>query len=102
MRVPSPEHHNVQDAKASVFVRPHDLDVRRYTQGDGGIVAQLTRAIVVGPTARLELVAVEGDNPSQEQIIEAQIPAAQFYEQGFSEGDTLVLTPRKARVFVAA
>ncbi|WP_408595278.1 sulfate/molybdate ABC transporter ATP-binding protein [Limnohabitans sp.] len=102
VRVPSPEHHNVQDAKASVFVRPHDLDVRRYTQGDGGIVAQLTRAIVVGPTARLELVAVEGDNPSQEQIIEAQIPAAQFYEQGFSEGDTLVLTPRKARVFVAA
>ena len=102
VRVPSPEHHNVQDAKASVFVRPHDLDVRRYTHGDEGIVAQLTRAIVVGPTARLELVAVEGDNPSQEQIIEAQIPAAQFYEQGFAEGDTLVLTPRKARVFVAA
>jgi len=45
---------------------------------------------------------VEGDSSSEEQIIEAQIPAAQFYEQGFVQGDTLVLTPRKARVFVAA
>ena len=102
VRVPSPEHRDVQDAKASVYVRPHDLDVRRYKQGDEGILAQLTRAIVVGPTARLELVAVEGDSPTQEQIIEAQIPAAQFDDQGFAEGDTLLLTPRKARVFVAA
>ena len=35
--------------------------------------------------------------PQDQQIIEAQIPASQFYEQGFTEGDTLVLTPRKAR-----
>jgi sulfate transport system ATP-binding protein len=101
VRVASPEHHAAQDAKAFAYVRPHDLDVRRYTSGDEGIVAQLTRAIVVGPIARLELVAAEGDSPSDQQIIEAQIPASQFYEQGFAEGETLVLTPRKARVFVA-
>jgi sulfate transport system ATP-binding protein len=101
VRVASPEHHAAQDAKAFAYVRPHDLDVRRYSHGDEGIVAQLTRAIVVGPIARLELVAAEGDSPSDEQIIEAQIPASQFYEQGFTEGETLVLTPRKARVFVA-
>jgi sulfate transport system ATP-binding protein len=81
-------------------VRPHDLQVRRYSHGDEGIVAQLTRAIVVGPIARLELVAAEGDNPEDEQIIEAQIPATEFAEQGFAEGETLLLTPRKARVFV--
>jgi sulfate transport system ATP-binding protein len=49
----------------------------------------------------LELVAAEGDNPAEVQIIEAQIPTSQYHEQGFAEGDTLVLTPRKARVFVA-
>jgi sulfate transport system ATP-binding protein len=104
VRLSSPEHHDTQDAKAFAYVRPHDLDVRRYTSGrddEGGIVAQLTRAIVVGPIARLELVAAEGDGLSDQQIIEAQIPATQFYEQGFTEGETLVLTPRKARVFVA-
>ena len=76
------------------------LDVRRYTSGDEGIVAQLSRAIVVGPIARLELIAAEGDSPSDEQIIEAQIPASQYYEQNLVEGETLILTPRKARVFV--
>jgi sulfate transport system ATP-binding protein len=95
----SPEHSGAQDAKAYAYVRPHDFDVRRYTTGDEGIVAQLSRAIVVGPIARLELVAAEGDSPSDEQIIEAQIPASQYYEQNFVEGETLILTPRKAKVF---
>ncbi len=95
----SPEHSGAQDAKAYAYVRPHDFDVRRYTTGDEGIVAQLSRAIVVGPIARLELVAAEGDSPSDEQIIEAQIPASQYYEQNFAEGETLILTPRKVKVF---
>ena len=34
-------------------------------------------------------------------IIEAQIPAQLFEQMGFKEGETLLLTPRKARVFVA-
>ncbi len=100
VRVASPEHHDTQDAKAFAYVRPHDLDVRRYTSGDEGIVAKLTRAIVVGPIARLELVAAEGDSSSDQQIIEAQISASQFYEQRFIEGETLLLTLRKAKVFV--
>jgi len=36
----------------------------------------------------------------QESVIEAQIPAQQFRESGFREGETLVVTPRRARVFV--
>ena len=38
--------------------------------------------------------------PSKDAIIEAQLGAAQFRQEGFAEGDLLVLTPRKARVFV--
>jgi sulfate transport system ATP-binding protein len=95
----SPEHSGAQDAKAFAYVRPHDFDVRRYTSGDEGIVAQLSRAIVVGPIARLELIAAEGDSPSEEQIIEVQIPTSQYHEQRFVEGETLILTPRRAKVF---
>ncbi len=85
-------------------MRPHDLDVQRYTPGARGIVAELTRAIVVGPIARLELTPSEetqaGTLVRQDAVIEAQIPAQQFRESGFREGDTLVVTPRRARVFV--
>ncbi|MBH1978557.1 MAG: sulfate ABC transporter ATP-binding protein [Giesbergeria sp.] len=107
MQMDAPEHSAAQNAPASAYVRPHDLDVQRYTPGTGqplGIVARLDRAIVVGPIARLELIPVvatkAADNASPEALIEAHIPAQQYREMGFSEGDELVVTPRRARVFL--
>ena len=108
----APEHAHAQDAKAFAYVRPHDLDIAPYTAGAGvdasgrpsGIVARLTRAIVVGPIARLELLPLD-DSPrpagaGSEPVIEAQVPSQQFREQGLREGDTVLVTPRRARVFV--
>lgn len=40
------------------------------------------------------------DNSAPEALIEAQIPAQQFKEMGLREGETLVVTPRRARVFL--
>jgi sulfate transport system ATP-binding protein len=101
-RIDSPEHRDLRDGKALAYVRPHDLDVVPYKQGVSGIVSTLSRAIVVGPIARLELEPVESnpDNPGSGTIIEAQLPAQQFRELGLREGDKVVATPRKARVFV--
>ena len=114
IRLDSPEHRDAQHAKAFAYVRPHDLDVHRYVPGEGaeslygqkpsqGIIAKLSHAIVVGPTARLELTRVEGAGDAHDgdnDIIEAHIPAQQFRELGLRDGETVVLTPRKARVFV--
>lgn len=108
----SPEHSAAQNAKAFAYVRPHDLEVERYATGAGldaqgrprGIVAQLSRALVVGSIARLELIPIEGaqsaDRAAPDALIEAQIPAQQFKEMGLHEGEMLVLTPRRARVFL--
>ena len=85
--------------------------MQRYSPGEGldaagrprGIVVQLSRAIVVGPIARLELIPADDNKPAgdnQDSIIEAHIPAQQFKEMGLREGETLVVTPRRARVFV--
>ncbi len=100
VRLASPEHLAAQDAKAFAYVRPHDLDVQRYTPGATGIVVTLSRAIVIGPIARLELNRVDTTQAKDAELVEAQIPAQQFRELGLREGETLVLTPRKARVFV--
>jgi len=111
VRLQSPEHAATQDAKAFAYVRPHDLDVRRYKAGEEsgigayqqqrGIPAKLVRAIVVGPIARLELLPLDASAAGSGDIIEAQIGAQQYAVEGFKEGEVLVLTPRKARVFVA-
>ena len=104
VRLATPEHLDAKDAKAFAYVRPHDLDVQRYTAGANGagrgIVAKLTRAIVVGPIARLELLPLDASAGNGE-IIEAQIPAHEFHALGLQTDETLLLTPRKARVFVA-
>jgi sulfate/thiosulfate transport system ATP-binding protein len=100
IRIDSPEHNNAQDAKATAYVRPHDLEVRRYSPGMSGIVAELSRSIVVGPIARLELQRIEGEADSESDLIEAHITAQEFRELGLKEGETLVVTPRRARVFV--
>ena len=107
LRLATPEHAQVQDTKAFAYVRPHDLDVQRYLVGVSavhqprGIVAKLTRAMVVGPIARLELLSLDATAAGSGDPIEAQIAAQYFREQAFKEGETLVLTPRRARVFVA-
>jgi sulfate transport system ATP-binding protein len=111
VRLDSPEHAQTQDAKAFAYVRPHDLDVRRYQAGEEdnvggyqpqrGIAAKLVRAIVVGPIARLELLPLDASAAGSGDIIEAQIGAQQYREMDLKDGETLVLTPRKARVFVA-
>ncbi|MBE7941027.1 MULTISPECIES: sulfate ABC transporter ATP-binding protein [Ramlibacter] len=110
MRIQAPEHAGARDAKARAYVRPHDFALARYVpgqdlEGEGGargIVVQLSRAIVVGPVARLELIPADETPLSQgdDAIIEAQIPAQQYREMGLREGETLVATPRRARVFV--
>ncbi len=109
IRIASPEHAGVHDAKAFAYVRPHDIDVKPYTPQTAagyGIAAKLDRAIVIGPIARLELIPKDDSKPAVgtriETLIEAQMTAQQFREMGLQEGDTVVLTPRKARVFVDA
>src|SRR5450830_1432444 len=82
LQIDSPEHAGAQNAKAFAYVRPHDLDVQRYSPGAQGIVAKLTRVRVIGPIARLELIPVEDhkqtDNLSADSLIEVQMAAQQF------------------------
>ena len=107
VRLATPEHSEAQDAKAFAYVRPHDLEVQRYTpnmnpgERQRGIVAKLVRSIVVGPIARLELLPLDATAAGSGEIIEAHIPAQTFAALALTEGETLVLTPRKARVFVS-
>jgi sulfate transport system ATP-binding protein len=103
VRLATPEHQDAQDAKAFAYVRPHDLDVQRVAPGadpSRGIPAKLVRAIVVGPIARLELLPLDASEAGSGDIIEAHMGAQQFNELAFKEGETLMLTPKRARVFV--
>lgn len=95
VRFQAPQHAGVVDGAGIGYVRPHDLDVERYTPGAEGVVARLRRAHAIGPLAQLDL-----ERSDNQQIIEAVMPNERFITLGLKEGETLVVRPRRIEVFV--
>jgi sulfate transport system ATP-binding protein len=69
--------------------------VQRYTDGQAGIVATFARAYLSGPSAYLELT-----RPGHDQPIEVEIPVAEFQRMDLKAGESLVVQPRNAQVFL--
>jgi sulfate transport system ATP-binding protein len=91
----APDHAQTQDSKGIGYVRPHDLEVDRYTTGATGIVAQLRRAHAIGPLAQLEL-----ERDDNGELIEAVISNERYAQLKLKEGETLVVRPKRLQVFV--
>ncbi len=89
-----------EDHKAWAYVRPHDIELRPHQPGHKALVAKLNRAIVIGPVARLELEPQVACGLSGDAVIEAQISAQAFAQQGLKEGGLYQVMPKRARVFV--
>ena len=93
-RLDAPEHSATQNTQGIGYVRPHEIDIERYTPGVQGIVVKLQRAHAIGPLAQLELA--REDNA---QIIEALIPNERFMQMNLKVGELLVARPKRLRVF---
>ena len=103
MRIDAPEHRDVADGKAMAYVRPHEFELAPWVEGGNGIAATITRAIVVGPTARLELEPLASHAAhaaASPAVIEVHMPSQQFQATGLREGDRVLATPRNVRLFV--
>jgi sulfate transport system ATP-binding protein len=90
-----PDHAAVQNGTGIAYVRPHELDVERYTPGGEGIVVKLRRAHAIGPLAQLDL-----ERADTAELIEAVIPNERYSQLHVKEGDTLLVRPRRMHVFV--
>jgi len=81
-------------------LRPHELEVQRLLPGadtTGAVVATLRRALVLDPVVRLELECTSGGH----DLIEARLGTAQFQALGLREGDTVLVSPRRAALGAA-
>ncbi|HEX8615299.1 MAG TPA: sulfate ABC transporter ATP-binding protein [Telluria sp.] len=90
-----PEHASATNGQGTAYVRPHDLDIDRYTPGAEGIVVKLRRAHAIGPLAQLDL-----ERADNAELIEAVIPNERYRQLALKEGETLVVRPRRMQVFV--
>jgi sulfate transport system ATP-binding protein len=91
----APDHEGAHDAQGIGFVRPHDIEIERFTADAEGIIARLRRAHAIGPLAQLELERADNAQP-----IEAVISSERYAQLALKEGETLVVRPKRLRVFV--
>ena len=95
VRLAVADHADNRNGQAVGYVRPHEIDVARYSPGAEGIVVKLLHAHSIGPLAQLELA--RADN---QELIEAVIPSEYFNQLNLQEGEMLVARPKQLRVFL--
>ncbi len=91
----APDHAEELDADGVGFARPHEIEVDRYATGAQGIVVQLRRSHAIGPLAQLEL-----ERDDTDELIEVVIPNERFAQLKLVDGETLVIRPKRVKVFV--
>jgi sulfate/thiosulfate transport system ATP-binding protein len=96
-----PDHPGVSNSDAIAYVRPHELEIDRYSagsagsEGSEGIVVKLGRAHAIGPLAQLDLQRLDN-----QELVEVVMSSERFGQLQLREGETLVVRPKKLRVFV--
>ncbi|MFZ6673099.1 sulfate/molybdate ABC transporter ATP-binding protein [Undibacterium sp. Xuan67W] len=91
----APDHATTRDATGIGYVRPHDLEIDRYSPGVEGLMVQLRRVHSIGPLAQLEL-----ERDDNGDLIEAMISSERYHQLKLKVGEALVVKPRRLAVFV--
>ncbi len=82
---------------ATVYARPHDIEIMRNDDGGGGIKATVADLLAAGPTVRLELRRADND-----EIIHAHLSKEHYRTLGLVQGDEVWARPKRLKVFPGA
>lgn len=78
---------------ANVYVRPHELDIERYRNGEPAMEAVITRINPAGSFAKIGVSTPEG------REIQVDLPYDRFQMLELKHGETVYVSPRKIRIF---
>ena len=93
-RLAAPDHGDVEDAPATAYVRPHDIDISVH-ESPSALAATIEHAVALGSVVRLEVA--RRDNG---EAIEVEIPRDLYEGLNLGQGSTIYLAPRRARFFL--
>lgn len=89
-----PDYLSDEKLAATVYVRPHEITIDRRRNGTPGFEARVLHLHRIGARARIELRSLESD-----LLINAEIAGERLSELALNCGDTVHVSPRRARVF---
>jgi sulfate transport system ATP-binding protein len=95
MEMAYPEYPHAQSRDASVYVRPHELRLDRYSNSHSSLEAKIVH---ITPAGSIMKVRIRSDEFGL--LLNVDIPASEFAELRVESGDIVFVSPRRIRVFV--
>ena len=92
--VPVPEGSVPSGDAATLYVRPHDIEILAANEGGDTFKAVVRQYSAIGPRVRIDLERIDGGAP-----IQAEINKERFVELGMGKGDRVSLRPRRHHLF---
>jgi sulfate transport system ATP-binding protein len=93
--VPCPDYPHEQARPASVYVRPHELNIDRAASSPASLPATVLHVHPAGAVTRVHLLAGEG-----EPALHVELSPQRCQELDLRSGERVYVAPRRARVFV--
>jgi sulfate transport system ATP-binding protein len=90
-----PEYPHAHEQEATFYVRPHELDVHRSRNGVPALAARVQRVNAAGSLAKVALV-----NEEFGIDLNVELSLDRFSELNLRRGETVFVSPRKARAFM--
>ncbi len=96
LEVDAPEHAEAEELAAIAYVRPHEIEVTRESNGGSTLAAQVVHILSVGPIVRLEL---RRENDESINPIQVEISKERFRELKLVKGDKVFIKPKRLDLF---
>ena len=90
-----PEYPHTEARSATLYVRPHELEIHHTANGASSLKAQVQRINRAGSVAKVFLVSSEFG-----LALNVELSPERYDELQLQAGDTVYVSPRKVRVFV--
>jgi sulfate transport system ATP-binding protein len=94
LAVDYPSYNDEAERPATVYMRPHEFDIRRKSNGKPSFPARVVRTNSAGAIARVTLERDSGESVLVDLSLE------EFNQLALAEGETVHLYPKNARVFI--
>jgi sulfate transport system ATP-binding protein len=95
LEIACPDYPHAEARAATMYVRPHELEIERSANGGGSLRARIERINSAGSVAKVVLSALDGGGD-----LSVELSPERFGELGLQPGETVYVSPRKVRVFV--
>ena len=95
MEIAYPDYPHAEPREATLYVRPHELDIERFSRGSASLPISIERLTPAGTVTRVHATLIEFGVP-----VQVELTADRMAELTLEEGEQVYVCPRRVRAFL--